>query len=91
MRKKAPKLLFMNEQIRPGGSFHISFDLHENGKESHLLILPCNETFIVVENNEHICTIVKTFDEPDCWEQHAGDLPEETIEKMGAVISRRTA
>jgi hypothetical protein len=81
----------MNEQNHPGGSFHISFDLHENGKETHLLVLPCNETFIIVENNEHVCTIVKTFDEPDCWEQHAGNLTEEAIIKMGAAISGRTA
>jgi hypothetical protein len=78
----------MNQQNRPGGSFHISFDLYENGEKANLLVLPCNETFIVVKNNEHICTIVKTFDEPDYWEQHAGNLPEETIEKMGAAITK---
>jgi hypothetical protein len=78
----------MNQQSRPGGSFYISFDLNEDGKDTNLLVLPCNETFIVVQNNEHLCTLVKTFDEPDYWEQHAGSLPEETIEKMGAAITQ---
>ncbi|NCD71194.1 hypothetical protein [Mucilaginibacter agri] len=78
----------MNDQTRPEGPFKISFDLYENGKETNLLVLPCNETYIVVKNDEHLCTIVKTFDQPDYWELQEGNLKEEVVEKMGAAISK---
>jgi hypothetical protein len=75
------------ETAQPEESFHIELDLYETGDYSNLLVVPCNDTFIVVANNEHFCTLVKTCDEPECWEQQDGSLDEEMVEKIGAAIS----
>ncbi len=71
----------------PVESFHIEIDLYETGDYANLLIVPCNGEFIVVSGNEHLCTLVKTCDEPECWEQQDGTLDEEITEKIGNAIS----
>lgn len=71
----------------PQEAFHIEIDLYDSGELSNLLVVPCNDTYIVTGNNEHLCTLVKTCDEPECWEQQDGALDDEVIEKIGAAIS----
>jgi hypothetical protein len=71
----------------PEESFHIEIDLYDTGDYANLLVVPCNSTYIIVGNNEHLATVVKTCDEPECWEQEDGSLDEEVIEKLGAAIS----
>jgi hypothetical protein len=72
---------------QPEESFHIELDLYETGDYSNLLVIPCNDNYIVVSNNEHLCTMVKTCDEPECWEQTEGSLDDDMVEKLGIAIS----
>ncbi|RVU02583.1 hypothetical protein EOD41_01185 [Mucilaginibacter limnophilus] len=75
-----------DETTQPEEAFHIEVDLYEIGEYSNLLVVPCNDTYIVISNNEHLCTLIKTCDEPECWEQQDGGLDEEVVEKLGAAI-----
>jgi hypothetical protein len=74
------------EQEQPQEAFHIEADLYDNGEFSNMLVIPCNDSYIVVGNNEHICTLVHTCNEVECWEQQEGGLDEEIVEKIGAAI-----
>ncbi|MFD0793619.1 hypothetical protein ACFQZX_08315 [Mucilaginibacter litoreus] len=68
-------------------AFHIELDLYETGDYSNLLVVPCNDNYIIVSGNEHLCTLTKTCDAPECWEQQDGSLEDELVEKIGAAIS----
>jgi hypothetical protein len=74
----------------PEESFNIEIDLYDTGDYVNLLVVPCNSTYIIVANNEHLSTLAKTCDEPECWEQQDGSLDEEVVEKLGAAISGYT-
>ncbi|WP_158827807.1 hypothetical protein [Mucilaginibacter lacusdianchii] len=67
-------------------SFHIEVDFYDTGDLSSMLVIPCNDAYIVVSNNEHLCTLVRTCKEIECWEQQEGTLDEELVEKVGAAI-----
>jgi len=75
------------ERLSPQEAFHIEIDLYDTGDYSNLLVIPCNENFVVVAGNEHLCTLVKTCDEPECWEQQDGNLEDESIEKIGSALT----
>lgn len=72
---------------QPEEAFHIELDLYETGDYSNLLVVPCNDTYVVISDNEHLCTMVKSCNEPECWEQQDGSLDEDIVEKLGAAIS----
>jgi hypothetical protein len=72
---------------QPQEAFHIELDLYESGDYSNVLVVPCNDTFIVVAGDEHLCTMQKTCDEPVCWEQQDGTLEDDMVERIGAAIS----
>lgn len=78
--------LEFNEQEQPHEAFHIEVDLYDNGELARLLVLPCNDTYIVTGNDEHLSTLVRTCNEPECWEQQEGGLDEEIVEKLGLAI-----
>ena len=72
---------------QPEEAFHIEVDLYETGDYSNLLVVPCNDTYIVVSGDEHLCTLQKTCDEPECWEETDGLLDDELVERLGLAIS----
>jgi hypothetical protein len=67
-------------------AFHIEVDFYDTGDFSSMLVIPCNDTYIVVANNEHLCTLIHTCKDPDCWEQQDGTLDDELVERVGAAI-----
>ena len=74
------------EEEYPELPFHVEVDLYETGDFSRLLVVPCNDSYVVVHNDEHLCTLVHTCKEVECWEQEDGTLDEEMVEKIGAAI-----
>lgn len=72
---------------QPEEAFHIEIDLYETGDYSNLLVVPCNDTYILVSGDEHLCTLQKTCDEPECWEQTDGLMEDELVERIGSAIS----
>ncbi|MCJ8209162.1 hypothetical protein MUY27_05545 [Mucilaginibacter sp. RS28] len=74
----------------PEESFHIEVDLYDTGDYVNMLVVPCTDQYIVVSGNEHLGTLAKTCDEPECWEQQEGALDDEVVEKIGAAISSYT-
>jgi hypothetical protein len=68
------------------GAFHIEVDFYDTGELASMLVIPCNDTYIVVSNNEHLCTLVHTCKEIECWEQQDGTLDDELVERIGAGI-----
>jgi hypothetical protein len=76
---------FNNEETN-GEAFHIEVDFYDTGDFTSMLVVPCNDTYIVVSNNEHLCTLVHTCKEVDCWEQQDGTLDDELVERVGAAI-----
>jgi len=77
-------------QEQPEEAFHVEVDLYESGDYVNLLIVPCNDTFIVVAGDEHLCTLQKTCAEPECWEQQDGSLEDDMVERLGAAITGYT-
>jgi len=77
---------FEDENVQQEGPFHIEVDLYETGDHSRLLVVPCSENYVIVHNDEHLCTLVHICDDPDCWEQTDGLLDEELVEKIGEAI-----
>jgi hypothetical protein len=71
-------------------AFHIEVDFYDTGDLSSMLVIPCNDTYIVVANNEHLCTLVHTCKEVECWEQQDGTLDDELVERVGAAIEQVT-
>ncbi|WP_295768466.1 hypothetical protein [uncultured Mucilaginibacter sp.] len=68
------------------GAFHIELDFYDSDNLISMLVIPCNDAYIVVSNNEHLCTLVHTCKEIECWEQQEGTLDDELVEKVGAAI-----
>lgn len=76
---------------QPEEAFHIEVDLYETGDYNNLLVVPCNDTYIVVSGDEHLCTLQKTCDEPECWAQTDGMVEDELVERLGLAISGYTS
>lgn len=74
-------------ESQPEEAFHIEVDLYDTGDHNNLLVVPCNDTYIVVSGDEHLCTLEKTCDEPECWAQTDGLVDEELVERFGLAIS----
>jgi hypothetical protein len=55
-------------------AFHIETDLEDTGNYSSLLVIPCHDAYVIVAGNEHLCTLGRTCNAPDCWEQREGAL-----------------
>jgi hypothetical protein len=72
-------------------AFHIEVDFYDTGDMSSMLVIPCNDTYIVVANNEHLCTLIHTCKEVECWEQQDGTLDDELVERVGAAIEQANA
>ena len=80
--------LDLEESQTPQEAFHLEIDLDDTGEYTNILVVPCNEVFIVVANNQHLCTMAISCDEPQCWElRDASFLEDEAVEKLGAAIS----
>jgi hypothetical protein len=76
------------EESQSEEAFHLEIDLDDTGEYTNVLVIPCNDSFIVVANNEHLCTMAISCDEPQCWElRDASFLEDEAVEKIGAAIS----
>lgn len=58
-------------------SFRIEVDFYDTGDYSSMLVIPCNDTYIVVANDEHLCTLIHSCNEADCWEQQDGLLDDD--------------
>lgn len=71
----------------PQEAFHIEIDLYDTGEYYNLLIIPCNEVFIVVVNNEHFTTMVQNGDNIDAWEQRDGQIEDEIFEKIAISLN----
>ncbi|MGV3705140.1 MAG: hypothetical protein ACO1NU_07140 [Arcticibacter sp.] len=67
--------------------FHVEADIYDSGDYAHLLVIPSAGNYIVVGENEHLTTLTKTCDEPECWDQVDGSLDEEVVEVLGREIS----
>jgi hypothetical protein len=78
------------EQETPDSPFYIEVDLFETGDHSRLIVVPCNDSFVVINNDEHLCTLVHTCKEVECWEQEDGALDEELVERIGMAIKQYT-
>ena len=76
---------FEEENI-PEAPFHIEVDLYDTGDHSRLLVVPCNDSYVVVHQDEHLCTLVHTCKEVECWTQEDGTLDDELVEKIGLAI-----
>jgi len=46
-----------------------------------------DDTYIVVTGDDHLCTLQKNCDEPECWEQTDGAIEGELVERLGSAIS----
>ncbi len=78
------ELDFQTEQ--PQEAFHVEVDIFDTGDYGNLLIIPCNSSYIVVGNNEHLCTLTLNCEGAECWEQQEGGLNDELVEKIGGAI-----
>jgi len=78
-----------SEEIRmPQEPFHLEMDLYDTGDYYNLLVIPCNDQFIVVSNNEHFTTMVQNGIGVDAWEQLDGQLEDEVFEKLAAALDQ---
>jgi hypothetical protein len=68
------------------GAFHIEVDFYDTGELASMLVIPYNDAYIVVSNDEHLCTLIHTCKEIECWEQQDGTLDDELVERIGAGI-----
>lgn len=71
----------------PQEAFHVEIDLYNSGEYYNLLIIPCNDVFIVVVNNEHFTTMVQNGDNVDAWEQRDGQIEDEIFEKLAISLN----
>lgn len=67
--------------------FHIEADIYDSGDYANLLVIPSAGTYIVVGNDEHLATLVKSCEDSECWDQVEGSLDEEIVEMLGNEIS----
>lgn len=77
---------FEEELKLPEEPFHIEADVYDTGDYSRLLVVPCNDKYMVILNDDHLCTLVQSCDQPDCWELEDGDVDEELVERLGTAI-----
>lgn len=85
------KYLFDEEAERVHeDTFHIEADIFDTGDYSSMLVVPCGNKYIIILNDEHLCTMEHTGDEPDCWELVDGNIDEELMERIGAAIKGYT-
>lgn len=70
----------------PHEAFHLEVDLYDKGEYYNLLIIPCNDLFIMVSNNEHLTTMAKNGEGVDAWTQLDGQLEDEIFEKLAVAI-----
>jgi hypothetical protein len=71
----------------PEEPFHIEANIYDTGDYATLLVIPSAETFIVVDNNEHLATLVNTCQGQASWEQLEGGLDDDLVELVGQQIS----
>ncbi len=83
--------LFEKDQQIPEDPFYIEADVFDTGDYSRLLVVPCGTKYILVLNDEHLCTLELTCDEPVCWEQEEGNLDDEIVERLGKAINGYSA
>ena len=76
------------QEQTPDTPFNIEVDLFETGDFSRLLVVPCGESFVVIHQDEHLCTLVHTCKDVECWEQEDGSLDDELVERIGLAISQ---
>lgn len=81
---------FGEEEQLPDSPFYIEVDLFDTGDHSRLIVVPCNESYVVIHNDEHLCTLVHTCKEVECWVQEDGGLDEELVERIGLAIQQYT-
>lgn len=73
------------EPQMPQEAFHLEIDLYDTGEYYNLLFIPCNDVFIVVSNNEHFTTMLKS-EGTEAWEQQDGQVEDEIFEKLSAAL-----
>ncbi|WP_454045382.1 hypothetical protein [Chryseobacterium sp. Marseille-Q8038] len=74
------------EPQMPQEAFHLELDLFDTGDHYNLLLIPCNNVFFVVSNNEHFITMVKNGKGTDAWEQQDGQVDDEVFEKLAIAL-----
>ena len=79
--------LDIDEPQMPQEAFHVEVDLYDTGEYYNLLVIPCNDVFIVVSNNEHFTTMMQNGDGQGAWEQQDGQIEDEIFEKLTAALS----
>jgi hypothetical protein len=79
------------EPQMPHEAFHLEVDLYDTGQYYDLLLVPCNDVFIVVHNNEHFTTMVQNGQGTDAWEQRDGQVEDEIFEKLAIALSEYIA
>jgi hypothetical protein len=82
-----PEEVEHTEKRMPEEPFHIEADIYDTGDYATLLVIPSADTFIVVDNNEHLVTLVNTCPGQACWEQLEGGLDDDLVELIGQQIS----
>lgn len=75
------------EPRMPQEAFHVEVDLYDTGEYYNLLVIPCNDVFIVVSNNEHFTTLVQNGDGRGAWDQQDGQIEDEVFEKLSIALS----
>jgi hypothetical protein len=65
----------------PQEAFHLELYLYDTG-EYYNLLMPCNDLFIVVSNNEHFTTMVHNGEQTDAWEQRDGQVEDDIFKKL---------
>lgn len=83
--------LFEEENNPPEEPFYVEADIYDTGDYSRMLVVPCDNRYVVVFNDEHLCTLELTCSDPDCWELTDGNLDEDLVERLGAAIKSATA
>lgn len=77
-----------HEPQMPQEAFHLEMDLYDTGDYYNLLFIPCNDVFIVVSNNEHFTTMLKSGEGADAWEQQDGQVEDEVFEKLSFALNQ---
>lgn len=75
---------------KPDTPFYIKVDLYEIGEFNQLLVVPGSNSYVIVNNNEHLCTPAAADEKSKVWEQEDGTLDEEVMERIGPAIKTYT-
>lgn len=76
----------LDEPQMPQEAFHLEMDLYDTGEYYNLLLIPCNDVFIVVSENEHFTTMSRSGEGTDAWEQRDGQIEDEIFEKLATAL-----